>query len=321
MRGEVLTFDEATGLGAIVGDDGARYRFAAGEVRGGATLRPRQRVEFAATEDRQARNIVLAPPVERPVPRPSAGYFDLGRVIQRTFSAIGGNAAVFFGAAVVLVGAPSTLLAVGQSQLLTTPENAASGLLLMAAGTILNLIGMFLLQGMVVKAAVNGFNGKRSSFGEAFDAGVSMFLPLLGLGIVAGVGITLGYILLLAPGVILTVLWSVAAPAVVVEKRGVFESLQRSRGLTRGHRWSVFGLIMIYVALSWLIGILIGGLSVATGGALTGGTPNLWVNLLSGPVVNVVSGVVASAGAAALYYELRSAREGLGSEALASVFD
>ncbi len=321
MRGEVLTFDEATGMGAIVGDDGARYLFAAPEVRGGGPLRARQRVEFAATEDRQARNIVLAAPVGRPTPRHQAGYFDLGRVIQRTFSAIGGNAAVFFGAAIVLVGAPSAMLAFGQSQLVSGTDDPGASLLLMAAGWVLNLVGMFLLQGMVVKAAVNGFNGAPTGFGDAFDAGVRMFLPLLGLGVVAGVAILFGYLLLLVPGLILTVLWSVAAPAVVVEKRGVFESLQRSRDLTRGHRWSVFGLIVIYGVLSWLISILIGGVSIATGGALTGGSPNLWVNLIAGPVVSVLSGVVASAGAAALYYELRTAKEGAGPEVLASIFD
>ena len=38
-------------------------------------------------------------------------------------------------------------------------------------------------------------------------------------------------------------------------------------------------------------------------------------------VVHILSGVVASAGVAALYYELRSAKEGAGPEVLASLFD
>ncbi len=321
MRGEVLTFDEATGLGAIVGDDGARYLFTAPDVRSGLPLTARQRVEFQATEDRQARDVTVVDTAARPATSRHTGDFDLGRVIQHTFVAIARNAAVFFGAAIVLVGVPSTMMAFGQGSLLTGSEGFGYAFLLMAAGWILNLVGMFLLQGMVVKAAVNGFNGKATTFGDAFDAGVRMFLPLLGLAIVAGVGTLLGYILLIVPGLILSVLWSVAAPAVVVEKRGVFESLQRSRDLTRGYRWSVFGLIVIYAVLSSLIGLLIGGLSVATGGTLAGETPSIWVNLLSGPVVNILSGVVASAGVAALYYELRSAKEGAGPEVLASVFD
>ncbi|MDP0959003.1 hypothetical protein Q6334_28190, partial [Klebsiella pneumoniae] len=92
-------------------------------------------------------------------------------------------------------------------------------------------------------AAVNGFNGKATSFGQAFDVGVKMFLPLLGFAIIAALGAGLGYLALIVPGVIISVMWSVASPAVVVEKRGVLESLQRSRDLTRGYRWNVFGLM------------------------------------------------------------------------------
>lgn len=321
MLGEVLSFDEATGLGAIRGDDGARYIVTAPDVRSGGPLRARQRVEFQPGEDLQAREVRAIDPPARHAASGRAGYFDLGRVIQNTFAAVAGNAAVFFGAAVVLVGLPSAMLAFGQGAALNGSQSFGSSALLMVAGWILNLIGTFLLQGMVVKAAVNGFNGKTTTLGDAFDVGVRMFLPLLGLAIVAGLGTLLGYILLIVPGVILTVLWSVAAPVVVVEKRGVLESLQRSRDLTRGHRWSVFGLMVIYVALAWLIGALVSGLTIATGGTLAGGSPNMWVNLISGPVVNVLSGVIASAAVAALYYELRSAKEGAGPEVLAAVFD
>ncbi len=321
MRGEVLTFDEATGMGAIVGDDGARYLFTAAEVRPGAPPRARQRVEFEPTEDLQARNVTAVEPSPSPVGPVRAGYFDLGRVIQRTFATISRNAAVFFGAALVLVGAPSALFAFGQSSLLTGADDALSSFLIAAVGWVLNLVGMYVLQGMVVKAAVNGFNGKSTSFGDAFDVGVRMFLPLLGLAIVAGIGILIGFFLLIVPGVILCVLWSVAAPAVVVEKRGVFESLQRSRDLTRGHRWPVFGLLVIYAVLSWIIGAVLTGLGMATGGSILDGAPNLWVDLIAGPAVSVLSGVVASAGVAALYYELRTAKEGAGAEILASVFD
>lgn len=320
MRGEVLTFDEATGLGAILGEDGARYLFTAPDVRSGLPLTARQPVEFQPTEDRQAREVTVIETAGSAA-APHRGYFDLGRVIQHTFAAISRNAAVFFGAAVVLVGAPSVLLAFGQQSLMTASDVAASGILLMLVGWILNLVGVFLLQGMVVKVAVNGFNGKSTSFSQAFDVGVKMFLPLLGLAIVAGVATGLGYILLIVPGLILSVLWSVAAPTVVVEKRGVFESLQRSRDLTRGHRWSVFGLLVLYAVASWLISLLIGGLSVATGGSFMTGTPNIWVNLLAGPLVSILSSVIASAGVAALYYELRTAKEGAGAEVLASVFD
>lgn len=323
MRGQVLTFDEVTGDGAILGDDGARYRFLAGDVQSPSSpLEVGQRVDFVAGEDRQAKEIFVmraASPIRDAASTGGRrGAFDLGRVIQRTFTSISQNAAVFFGAAALLVGIPSVLAAYGQGDLLTTASG--SSFLFVAFGSVLYLVGLYILQGVVVKAAVNGFNGKSTSFGDAFNVGIQMFLPLLGLGIVAGLGMGLGFIALIVPGVILTVLWSVAAPAVVVEKRGIMESLQRSRDLTRGYRWPVFGLLVIYIVLTWIVSGAVGGLNLALGGSFEA-SPNLGLNLIATPIVNVLSGVVASAGVAALYYELRTAKEGAGPEDMASVFD
>ena len=323
MRGQVLTVDGLTGDGAIVGDDGARYRFAAADVHPSASpLEEGQRVDFVAGEDRQAKEIFVMRPAAPIRDTASAGVgrgaFDLGRVIQRTFTSISQNAAVFFGAAALLVGAPSVLAALGQGDMLTTASG--SSFVFMAFGTVLYMVGLYILQGVVVRAAVNGFHDKSTSFGDAFNVGIQMFLPLLGLGIVAGLGMVLGYALLIVPGVMLTVLWSVAAPAVVVEKRGIGEALQRSRDLTRGYRWPVFGLLVIYLVLTWIVSGAIGGLNLALGGSFEA-SPTLGLNLITTPIVNVLSGVVASAGVAALYYELRTAKEGAGPEDLASVFD
>lgn len=316
MRGEVLTFDEATGLGAILGDDGERHLVAATDVRAATPLRRGQKVDFQATEDGQAREVVIVSPAG-PVGGPVGGSFDLARVIQRTFDAIARQAVFFIGAAVVLVGAPNALIAGGSYSL--GSGQASSGFLLMAVGWLLNFVGALALQGVVVRAAVSGFNGRLLSMGEALALALRMALPLLGLVIIMGLGVAVGYILLIVPGVMLSVLWSVAAPSVVIEGRGVFESLQRSRELTRGHRWPIFGLLVIFVLGSWVASAFAMGLGAATGGL--SGTPNFWVTVLAGPAVTALSAVVASAGVAALYYELRTVKEGVGPEALAAVFD
>lgn len=320
MRGEVLTFDRATGVGAISGSDGQRYLFTAADVRSGGTPRSGQSADFVSASDGRATEVVLlggGPASAGPV---AGGRFDLGRVISRTFASIRDNALVFLIAAVVLVGLPSLLSVLGQAALMQS-EYMGAAFSFVAIGTILYVIGLCMLQGAVVKAAVNGFNGKKTEVGDAFGAGLRVFFPLLGLAIVTALGIFLGFLLLIVPGVILWVLWSVAAPAVVVEKRGVLEALQRSRDLTRGYRWPVFGLMVIYILLNWVVGAAVGGLSLALGGGLMGGGYSLVANLISGPVINVLSGVVASAGVASLYYELRSVKEGAAPEMVASIFD
>ncbi|MFW8695946.1 hypothetical protein ACOI9Y_35795, partial [Mesorhizobium japonicum] len=79
----------------------------------------------------------------------------------------------------------------------------------------------------------------------------------------------------------LTVLWSVSAPAVVAEKRGVFEAMQRSRDLTRGYRWHIFGLLVIYLVLSMIVGMLVGGVNLAAGGTFGGGAPGTVVTMIT----------------------------------------
>jgi uncharacterized membrane protein len=52
-------------------------------------------------------------------------------------------------------------------------------------------------------------------------------------------------LLLIVPGVILATIWFAALPVCIVEQRGLSASLRRSRELTRGHRWKLFGLMLL----------------------------------------------------------------------------
>jgi len=47
------------------------------------------------------------------------------------------------------------------------------------------------------------------------------------------------------PGLIVFTMWFVATPACVVERLGPFRSMGRSRQLTKGHRWKIFGTIVL----------------------------------------------------------------------------
>lgn len=321
MRGNILTFDAATGEGVISGADGKRYSFTASDVRSGPRVAAGLQVDFVAGTDGSAQEVFTLEPLAT---TSSSRSFDLGRVLQRAFTVIGKNWAIFLGASAILIGIPSVLAAWGQATLVTGVGffgYSGSAYLVGLAGSLLNLAGNYVLQGMVMKAAINTFNGKSTLLGEAFDVGVKMLFPLLGLGILAGLGIGFGFVLLIVPGIILMVMWSAAAPVLVAEKRGVFDSLARSRDLTRGYRWPIFGLLVIYLVLSWIIGVVVAGILFATSGALAGGGFPLWITRISAPLINVLSGIVVAAGASSLYYELRLLKGGPAADELASIFD
>lgn len=323
MRGEVSEFEEGAGGGKILGEDGEIYNFSASSIRSKAKLAAGERVDFVAMDKvaTQIYGLGLEPGARSTIqPSKSAyGAFDVGRVIQRTFDSIRQNIVTFLVAAVLLVGLPSLVMVYGQSVVMLSQN--FTGLGLAAAGWLLYLIGVYVLQGLVIKVTVARFNNKITSIGEAFEAGFKVFFPLLGVAIVVGLGVMLGFILLIVPGIILAVIWSVATGAVVVEGRGVGDALQRSRDLTRGYRWQIFGLVVIMVIASMIIGFAVGGISAATGGGFVAGSANLIVNMVTSAVSNILNAVIGAAGVGALYYELRSVKEGVGPEQLASVFD
>ena len=251
------------------------------------------------------------------------GGFDLGRVVQRTFASISQNWLVFLVSAILLIGIPSVISGFGEGANIFTASSPLAVTAIVVGG-LLALIGTYVLQGLVVFTTINGLNGKPVDLSTALSAGLRFFFPLLGLGIVMGLGLTLGFILLIVPGVILSIMWAVAAPVLVAEKRGIMESFQRSRDLTRGSRWMIFAIVVVYFIIAMILGMVIAGVGFAGTGSLGVGDAASRASigtLILTPIVNVVTAVLSSAGVASIYYELRTAKEGVSPDQLASAFD
>ncbi len=121
-------------------------------------------------------------------------------------------------------------------------------------------------QGMVVELVRDVQDGRRdSSAGQLFRGVAPVVLPLIGLSILLGIGVTIGFILIIVPGLYLITIWAVAAPSLVVERRGVFAAFGRSRELVRGHGWQVFGVILVVIGLSIVVGIIVAVLASGLG--------------------------------------------------------
>jgi hypothetical protein len=96
-------------------------------------------------------------------------------------------------------------------------------------------------------------------------------VPYLGTlvlaGILAGIAITIGFILIIIPGLILLTIWAVISPSIVVEDKGVFEAFGRSRELVRGQGWQVFGAIVLTFLIIVAVGIVASLIGAAIGDA------------------------------------------------------
>jgi hypothetical protein len=125
-------------------------------------------------------------------------------------------------------------------------------------------------------------------------------LPLLGLSLLVGVGLGLGFLLLVVPGVILWTRWSVAVPALVLEGRGVTGSMRRSWELVGGRGWAVWRL---FLRVAFLTGLTQIALVLATT-PLSGGHPTRLVAFLTGFAASALTTPFGAHALNATYYRL-----------------
>jgi len=239
--------------------------------------------------------------------------FSISNVFSNTFGVIARNAPLFLGLSLIIVGVPQLLIG-----LVLAPETADPLALMSSPGAIFSsVIGyiMFLflsivLQASLIVASANDLAGKPVNFGECVNRAIAKLFPLIGLGIVVAIGVSIGFMFLIIPGIILYLMWMIAVPAMMVENLGVFESLSRSSALTKGSRWKLLGLIIVFIVFSMIIAIPIGVISLISES----------LSLVSSALLSTVSAAVGAAGIAAVYIELRGSKEGTSSDQLASVF-
>lgn len=73
----------------------------------------------------------------------------------------------------------------------------------------------------------------------------SLILPVIGLALLVGLLTGVGFMACIIPGVIVSLGLCVSTEVLVVEGRGVSESISRSWNLTKGRRGDIFGLLFI----------------------------------------------------------------------------
>jgi hypothetical protein len=155
-----------------------------------------------------------------------------------------------------------------------------------------------LYQGMVVGLVQDIQDGRRDhSIGGLIRSVEPVFWPLAGVSILFGLGLALGFVLLIIPGLILMVIWAVVAPVTVIERPGVFAAFGRSRELVRGNGWNVFAVILV-------VFLAVVAISVAAG--LAASSLGSAAQALVQWAVNAALAPVTALSASVLYFALRS---------------
>jgi hypothetical protein len=241
-----------------------------------------------------------------------AETFDMGRVLSRAFGAIGRNVALLLGLAAILSGIPQLVAGLWR---VDVGGAEFSGPVVIAAGVggLLAWVGSAVLQVAITRATISDLVGERPGFAGCLKAGFAMVLPMIGLTILQGLGIGLATMLLIVPGIMVYVAWSVAVPAYVQERIGVVESFGRSRALTKGSRWKIFGLLLV----CWIVILL---LQAPTGLMTAAAQTSTTLNVVITTAVGVVTTMVLCTIQAAIYVELRDVKEGAAPSDLETIF-
>lgn len=273
------------------------------------------------------------PQIRRTV-RGGGRTFSMGKVITKSLSLWTHNLGSYLVVSFILL-APSIAL---QGWMLFSQD--LTQMVVLGVGTVVSSLSGMVLSGCLVHAAFQQLRGQPVSIWACLSVGLSRFLSILGVSLaqalLLGIPVALGAILIavmspdsqplvmllaLLLGVpammIIVALW-VAIPVTVVEQPGVVNSIQRSRELTKTHRWQLFGGM-------FLVGIISYGISTVINMALD--IDLLETDFAIAKVFATTHGMALFTTSfwailpAVAYHDLRTSKEGIGTEELAAVFD
>jgi Membrane domain of glycerophosphoryl diester phosphodiesterase len=172
------------------------------------------------------------------------------------------------------------------------------GLLAVATG----FVGTTFVQGALVDAVDSEHQGASvPSVGELYLSSWRRLGSLVWLSIVTGLGVALGLLLFVVPGVMLAIRWTLAAPIVMLEGLGARDAMKRSSELVRGHRGAVFRVLLNVwgrtVIAGAILNLILGRLSATTGHAIF----SFW---LSGALASAIVTPYAGHALSVVYYRL-----------------
>jgi hypothetical protein len=122
----------------------------------------------------------------------------------------------------------------------------AAGAFWSLIAAVIGIIGYFWVEGALVELVRDVRDGRADrSIAETYEAVRPRLPALIVAGILAGIGIFIGLVLFIIPGLFLLTIWSMVVPVIVLEGKSAGESFSRSREIVRGNSWNVFGLLVV----------------------------------------------------------------------------
>ena len=170
-------------------------------------------------------------------------------------------------------------------------------------GAVLSFAATYVVQASLIKAVQDVRDGRVDlDLSQTVRAAGPYILPVIGASILAGIGIAIGFILFIVPGLILLTYWCLIVPFIVLGGSGVFASFGHSWRTVRGYAWRVFGTYVLVFLILLAFAIVLGFILLLL---------PLWLrsfvnSVLSGTLIAPFLALVATL----IYYRLTAAHAG-----------
>ncbi len=172
---------------------------------------------------------------------------DIGDVLSEAWSLYRRFLWQFFLTALIVFAVLDLLSALAAA---ASGDGIAAGLFWGLIAAVISVVGYFWVQGALVELVQDVRDGRADrTIAETYTVVRPRLPALIVAGVLAAIGIGIGLLLLIVPGLFLLTIWSMLVPVIVLEGRSAGESFTRSREVVRGNGWNVFGLIFITVLL------------------------------------------------------------------------
>jgi hypothetical protein len=177
----------------------------------------------------------------------------------------------------------------------------AQGYLSFGASSLLTLIGLALIGPLVsalhIHAVSEVSEGRKPRLASVARRGLRVLPVVAAAEIIAWLGIALGFLAFVVPGIILSLRWYVVAQAAAIEHDGWLPALRRSGQLTAGHYRHLIA-FAIYVTLITSVPMLLVGFAF-------GHETTTVASFLVGVALQVLTWSVGALAAALMYFDLR----------------
>jgi hypothetical protein len=184
----------------------------------------------------------------------------LGEILDGAFQLYRNNFWTFLGTAAAISISSQIIVMLATWGLTGTLSGAPSqqsdmgNLWLVFLITLPIIWGAYVLENATLTIAIaDAYLGRPVSIASALRRTTRILGPLIGAAVLTGLGIGLGMVLLVIPGIIFSLNWLFTVQAIAIEGCGASESLGRSKTLTYGRRGRLALLVFLLTLITMAI--------------------------------------------------------------------